>query len=94
MLKMSPPPSAEETRETGFLPFLVPFPRFELGQPGNPLRVFERGGRRRLESGLPGRFASAGHLGQTQTSDPTIPRDESGHPLKHQFTLKIVPPRF
>ena len=163
MVKMSPPPSAEETRETGVLPFLLPFPRWERGQPGNPLRVFERGGRRRLEIGLPdpfaepgkpekglsprgpgtlnrvdpiilgaqktrlldpllsllgtndhpgdyrssgctachvvyandrspfhsGPFASAGHLGRTQTSDPTIPRDESGHPLKHQFTLSI-----
>src|SRR5262245_2906412 len=48
-----PPPTADETTKKGVLPFLVPFPRWELGQPGNPFRVFERGGRRRLEVGLP-----------------------------------------
>ena len=30
-----------------------------------------------------------GHEGKTQTADPTIPKDESGHPLKHEFTRAI-----
>jgi len=32
---------------------LDPIPRWEISQPGNVLRVFERGGKRRLEVGLP-----------------------------------------
>jgi hypothetical protein len=36
----------------GRLPFLDPLPRFEIGQPGNILRVFERGGR--FPAPLPG----------------------------------------
>jgi hypothetical protein len=162
-LLTQPPPTAEETLKKGVLPFLVPFPRWELGQTGNPYRVFERGGRRRLEIGLPdkeeepgkpdkglsprgpgtlnrtdplvlgaqktrlvdpllsllgtndhpgdyrssgctachvvyandrsrfnsGPYAAAGNRGTTQTSDPTIPKTESGHPLKHELTNSI-----
>jgi hypothetical protein len=158
-----PVPTPEETRDKGVLPFLVPFPRWELGQPGNPFRVFERGGRRRLEIGLPdpfeepgkpdkglsprgpgtlnrtdplvlgaqktrlldpllsllgtndhpgdyrssgcsachvvyandrspahsGPYAAFGNRGRTQTADATIPKDQSGHPLKHEFTRAI-----
>ncbi len=158
-----PPPPAEQIRDDGILPFLVPFPRWELGQPGNPFRVFERGGRRRIEVGRPdvfeepgkpdrglslrgpgtnlrtdpivlgaqktrlldpllsflstndqpgdyrssgcsachvvyandrdeahsGPYAEAGNRGQTLTADPTIPKDESGHPTRHQFTRSI-----
>jgi hypothetical protein len=36
-----------------------------------------------------GPYASAGHRGQTETVDPTIPRDQSGHPLRHEFTRAI-----
>jgi len=36
-----------------------------------------------------GPYAKYGHTGLSQTSDPTIPKDESGHPLKHQFTRAI-----
>jgi hypothetical protein len=53
MMKTLPAPTAEEVRDKGVVPSLVPFPRWELGQTGNPFRVFERGGRRRLEVGLP-----------------------------------------
>lgn len=158
-----PAPSAEETRDRGWLPFLLPFPRWELGQTGNPFRVFERGGRRRLEIGLPdpfedpgkpdkalsprgpgtlnrtdplilgaqktrlldpmlsllgtndhpgdfrssgctachvvyandrdplhsGPWAEHGNRGRTVSADPTIPRDEPGHPLRHVFTNSI-----
>jgi len=36
-----------------------------------------------------GRYADAGHAGTTQTLDPTIPRDQPGHPLQHAFTSAI-----
>jgi len=36
-----------------------------------------------------GPYAPYGNLGKTQTVDPTIPKDESAHPLKHEFTLAI-----
>jgi hypothetical protein len=163
MLKTLPAPSADEQRDKGVLPSLVPFPRWELGQTGNPYRVFERGGRRKLEVGLPdpfedpgkpdkglsprgpgtlnrtdpillgaqktrlvdpmlsllgtndhpgdfrssgcsachvvyandrsksdsGPYAAFGNRGQSQTTDPTIDKKESGHPLKHVFTRSI-----
>ncbi|MGB0211431.1 hypothetical protein [Algiphilus sp.] len=34
-------------------------------------------------------YAQFGHSGMSQTVDPTIPKDESGHPLKHAFTSAI-----
>jgi len=39
-----PPPTAEETKNKGVLPYLDPLERWEISQPGNVLRVFERGG--------------------------------------------------
>jgi hypothetical protein len=36
-----------------------------------------------------GPYAKYGHSGKTQTVDPTIPRDEEGHPLEHAFTNAI-----
>src|SRR5688572_4011557 len=48
-----PQPSLEERRTKGLLEFLDPIPRWQISQPGNVLRVFERGGKRRLEVGLP-----------------------------------------
>lgn len=36
-----------------------------------------------------GPYSKFGHSGTTETSDPTIPKGESGHPLKHQFTRAI-----
>ena len=162
-LIQSPAPSTEDKRTKGLLEYLDPIPRWEISQPGNVLRVFERGGRRRLEVGLPDKeddpgkpdkglsprgfgsnnrtdpvflglqktrlldptlnflgtndhpgdfrssgctachviyandrdpahsafYGSAGNTGRSQTADPNIPKDESGHPLKHQFTSQI-----
>jgi hypothetical protein len=162
-LLSAPPPTPEEQRDKGVLPFIVPLPRWEVGQAGNPFRVFERGGRRRLEIGLPDReeeagkpdkglsprgpgtlnridpvilgaqktrlldpmlsllgtndhpgdfrssgctachvvyandrspansgpLAEFGNRGETRTVDPTIRKDEPGHPLKHEFTRSI-----
>jgi hypothetical protein len=63
----------------GILPFLDPLPRWEISQPGNVLRVFERGGKRRLEVGLPDREEEPGKpdkglsprgFGTQQRTDP------------------------
>jgi hypothetical protein len=162
-LIQNPAPTLEEQRQKGLLAYLDPIARWEISQPGNVLRVFERGGKRRLEVGNPDReedpgkpdkglsprgfgtnqrtdpvflglqktrlldptlnflgtndhpgdyrssgcsachviyandrdpshsafYSSAGNMGRSQTADPNIPRDESGHPLKHQFTSQI-----
>ena len=47
------PVSSEDTRTHGILPFLEPLPRFNLSNPGNILRIFEKGGRNQLSLGLP-----------------------------------------
>ena len=47
------PDQYEEARK-GVLPFLDPQQHFEVTQPGNILRIFERGGRFRPEIGVPG----------------------------------------
>jgi hypothetical protein len=52
-IKTSPPPTPEETRTKGVLPQLDPLNRWETSQPGNVLRVFERGGRKKGEIGNP-----------------------------------------
>lgn len=162
-LIQTPKPSAEERRNKGLLDFIDPIPRWEISQPGNVLRVFERGGKRRLEVGLPDKeedpgkpdkglsargfgsaqrtdpvflglqktrlhdptlnflgtndhpgdyrssgcsachviyandrdaahaaaYHDAGNSGRSQTADLNIPKNESGHPIKHQFTSQI-----
>jgi hypothetical protein len=47
------PVTPEETRVHGILPFIEPLPRFNLSNPGNILRIFEKGGRKPLSLGLP-----------------------------------------
>jgi hypothetical protein len=47
-LIQTPQPTAEQRRSKGVLSFLDPIPRWEISQPGNVLRDFERGGKRRL----------------------------------------------
>ncbi len=158
-----PQPTAEETEKKGVLPYLDPLERWEISQPGNVLRVFERGGRKRPDTGNPdlatdpgkpeiklsergfgtelrtdpvflglqktrlldpllsfpgtndqpgdyrssgcsachvvyandrstehsSGYAQFGNLGHSATADPTIPKDQSGHPLRHQFTRSI-----
>ncbi len=162
-LQTFPPPTPEETRTKGVLPFLEPIQRWEVSQPGNVLRVFERGGEKKPEVGNPnleeepgkpdvklgergfgtllrtdptflglqktrlldpllsfpgtndqpgdyresgcsachviyandrspehsGHYAVHGNVGQTATVDPTIAKNESGHPIKHEFTRSI-----
>ena len=59
-LKTVPPPSGEETRAKGVLPELSPLNRWETSQPGNVLRVFERGGEKKAEIGNPTRAEQPG----------------------------------
>ncbi len=162
-IKTYPPPTPEETRTKGVLPELEPLYRWEISQPGNVLRVFERGGEKKSELGNPNReedpgkpddklsdrgfgtelrtdpvflglqktrlvdpvmslpgtndhpgdyrasgctachviyandrdpmhsgsYAQHGHSGFSASSDPTIPKNEPGHPIKHVFTTSI-----
>ncbi len=158
-----PAPTRDQQAFKGFLSSLYPAPRWELTQPGNILRVFERGGKRRLEVGNPdreeepgkpdkglsprglgtnnrtdpvylgiqktrlhdptlnylgsndhagdyrsagctachviyandtsadaaGHYAPAGNQGFSQSADKNIPKNQPGHPIKHQFTSNI-----
>ena len=52
-LQAFPAPTEQETKTKGWLPFLEPLPRWEMTQPGNVLRVFERGGTKKGEIGNP-----------------------------------------
>jgi hypothetical protein len=162
-LKTIPAPTEEETRAKGVLPELTPLFRWEISQPGNVLRVFERGGEKKAEIGNPsgeespgkpddklsdrgfgtelrtdpvflglqktrlldpvlslpgtndhagdyrssgcsachviyandrdpahsGSYAQYGHSGFSASADPTIRKDEPGHPIKHTFTRAI-----
>jgi hypothetical protein len=36
-----------------------------------------------------GPYAAFGNDGKSQTADPTIPRSEKGHPIRHQFTRAV-----
>ncbi len=80
-LQTVPPPTSEEIRRKGVLPFLDPLPRFEISQPGNVLRIFERGGRFRPDVGIPEPLEVSGRprtrlsnrgLGTENRTDPTV----------------------
>jgi hypothetical protein len=59
-LRSFPPPTPEETKLKGVLPYLDPLQRWEYSQPGNMLRAFERGGGPRSEIGIPDREDESG----------------------------------
>ena len=59
-LQAFPAPTEEETRTKGWLPFLEPLPRWEVTQPGNVLRAFERGGTKKAEIGNPTKLEEPG----------------------------------
>jgi hypothetical protein len=42
-LTSEPLPTGEEMKKKGWIPFISPLPQYEATQPGNTLRVFERG---------------------------------------------------
>ena len=158
-----PTPTEDLTRIKGVLPQLDPLARWEISEPGNILRVFERGGGTHSEIGNPnshenpgrpddtlsdrglgtelrtdpvflslqktrlldpllslpgtndhpgdyrgsgctachviyandrspvhsGRYSAYGNQAHSAQIDPTIPRNQSGHPIKHEFTRSI-----
>src|SRR5262245_8206909 len=158
-----PPPTWKQTHDKGVLPRLTPLERWEVSQPGNVLRVFERGGGQREELGNPaaeeqpgrpdaklsdrgfgtlvrtdpvflglqktrlfdpllsfmgtndhpgdyrssgcsgchvvyandrdpahsGPYAEYGNRGQGKSKDPMVTGEQSGHPIRHQFTNAI-----
>jgi hypothetical protein len=162
-IRTVPAPTPDEIRLKGILPELTPLERWEISQPGNVLRVFERGGEKKGEIGNPDReeesgrpddklgergfgtllrtdpvflglqktrlldpllslpgtndesgdyrgsgctachvvyandrspehsgpYARFGHMGESASSDPTISKNESGHPVRHSFTRAI-----
>ena len=162
-IRTVPAPTPDEVRQKGILPELTPLERWEISQPGNVLRVFERGGEKKAEIGNPDReeesgrpddklgergfgtllrtdpvflglqktrlldpmlslpgtndepgdyrgsgctachvvyandrspqhsgpYARFGHMGESTSSDPTIAKNESGHPIRHSFTRSI-----
>jgi hypothetical protein len=162
-LVQKPVPTTQQVLMQGILPTLYPLPRWEVTQPGNILRVFERGGKRRPILGVPdpleepgrpevklsvrgygtdvrtdpvfiglqktrlldptlnfmgtndhpgdyrssgctachvvyandrspvhsARWSEFGNRGQTATKDPTIPKEESGHPIEHKFVRNM-----
>jgi len=47
------PVTPNDTMLHGILPFLEPLPRFNLSNPGNILRIFEKGGEKQLQLGNP-----------------------------------------
>lgn len=162
-IRRTEPVDPDVTRTKGILNFIDPLIRWEISQPSNILRIFEKGGRKPLEIGVPEQFeppgkperrlsqrglgtlnrtdpvfiglqktrlldpllsmlgtndhpgdyrssgctschviyandrdpahsaeyAKFGNLGRSATKDPTIPSDESGHPIKHLLTRSI-----
>jgi hypothetical protein len=75
------PVTPEMTRLLGILPFIDPLPRFEESQPGNILRIFERGQEKPLSLGIPSPFEEPGKpahrlsdrgLGTLNRTDPVF----------------------
>lgn len=80
-LQTVPTPTPEETDRKGVLPFLDPLPRYQISQPANILRIFERGGRFVPEVGIPERTEEPGRprsrlsnrgLGTQNRTDPVF----------------------
>jgi hypothetical protein len=75
------PVTPEDTRLHGILPFIEPLPQFPISQPGNILRIFEKGGQAPLQLGLPNPGEEPGHparrlsnrgLGTLNRTDPVF----------------------
>jgi hypothetical protein len=156
-------PTPEETKTLGIVPSLSPLPRFNITQPGNIFRIFEKGGSDQLQLGVPtadeppgkperrlsqrglgtlnridpvflgahktrlhdpllgflgsndrpgdyrssgcsachvvyandrspsnsGWWSKYGNQGLSFSKDPTIPKNERGHPIVHQFSRAV-----
>jgi hypothetical protein len=75
------PPTEAETKKLGILPIILPLPRFNRSNPGNILRIFEKGGFFPLQLGVPtldeppgkpDRRLSDRGLGTLNRTDPII----------------------
>lgn len=66
-LQTVPPPTPDEIKYKGVMPYLDPLPRYQNSQPANTLRIFERGGHFVIETGIPEKF-----------NDPGKPREKLG----------------
>ena len=77
-VRANPEPTPRQINREGMLSFLQPLYRWELSQPGNLLRVFERGGRKPAEIGIPDPEEEPGPPSQP----PEQPR--TGHAESHR----------
>src|SRR5712691_6074865 len=75
------PVTPNDTKVHGILPYLEPLPRFNLSNPGNILRIFEKGGEKQLQLGVPtineppgrpARRVSERGLGTLNRTDPVF----------------------
>ncbi len=80
-LQTVPPPTPDEIGLKGVVPFLDPLPRYEVSQPSNILRLFERGRREPQEVGIPNPLEDPGKpraglsargLGTRNRTDPVF----------------------
>jgi hypothetical protein len=80
-LQTVPPPTEYEIHQKGVLPYLDPLPKFQVTQPANILRIFERGGRFAIDTGIPERLEEPGRprnrvsnrgLGTLNRTDPVF----------------------
>ena len=60
IIRPTTPPTTRQVDLRGMLPELLPMMRWEISQPGNILRVFERGGLSRPNIGVPNSLESPG----------------------------------
>ena len=90
------PVTPNDTKLHGILPFLDPLPRFNLGMPGNTLRIFEKGGEKQLLLGNPtvgraaGQTAAASFRARTrhpQSHRPGFPRPAENAPARSASRL-------
>ncbi|MDF1843955.1 MAG: hypothetical protein P1U77_21165 [Rubripirellula sp.] len=81
ILQTVPQPTPEEIRNKGVLPYLQPLIPYQITQPGNVLRIFERGGRFKAEVGIPETLEEPGRprerlsvrgLGTENRTDPVF----------------------
>ncbi len=81
LISVPGPTEFEIANNKGVVPYLDPLPRYEVSQPGNVLRIFERGGRFRPEVGIPERLEEPGRprtrlsnrgLGTENRTDPVL----------------------
>lgn len=75
------PPPTEFEMKRGVIPFLDPLPRFEITQPSNILRIFERGGKIRPEIGIPSKEEDPGRPFLTRLSNRGLGTENRTDPV-------------